>query len=49
MVLAGAAVVSRGSGLGGPGGPGWTGLRESQRFMGGTSHHAGIPYCPSDL
>lgn len=49
VVLAGAAVVSKGSGLGGLGGPGWTCLCQSQRLMGGTSHRPGIPHCPPDL
>lgn len=49
MVLAGAAVVPRGSGLGRPGGPGWTGIRQSQRFVGGVTDCHLVPHHPSDL
>lgn len=49
VVLAGAAVVSRGPGLGRPGRSGWTNIRQSPRLVGGDTHRPCIPYYPSDL
>lgn len=49
MVLAGAALVSKGPGLGWPGGPGWTSIRQGPRLVGGAAHCPCIPHCPSDL
>lgn len=49
LVLAGAALVSKGLGLGWPGGPGWTSIRQGPWLVGGAAHCSRIPHCPSDL